>query len=108
VGKRKRSYRVGRGRVKNDNSILQTEIEEYYNQLEDMNIQKAIELLTKSGFWEYRSTNEDKYFSNGKRQFTIRNNKLYINEHIIFKRFYTTQDLIKSQKQLKETLKNIS
>lgn len=72
-----------------------------------MNISKAIKLLLNNGFWEYRSFNDDKYFSNGRRQFTVINNRLYINEHITFKRGYTTVYLIKNQKHLLQVLKNI-
>lgn len=65
-----------------------------------MKIDKAIELLKNNGFWNYYESNN--HFSNGKRQLTIINGVLYMNEHHLYKRGRMKNEKINSIKQLKE------
>lgn len=63
---------------------------------------KIIKLITEAGFWQYGSElNEELYFSNGNRQFTVINDKVYTNEHRQPFSHYMSKQRITSYKALK-------
>ena len=63
-----------------------------------MNIEKAKQILKANNYWEYSIDIDSSRFSNGKRQFTIYKDKLYINEFYYYKRGVETR--VKSYKDL--------